>query len=255
MSIYKKLSRSAVLALVVAALVAPPTYALDLGVCVGVNADCTTAQDQAAADKAAADKAAADKAAADKAAADKAAADKAAADANSNLGTGQASSAEPRLTGMSEYSNTMTEIGDRVTIYGVNLNLVTSCTIDGIEVEMIDQSPGSITFAIPKGLEPGPKNLVMTWALGTMTSERVLTLLPEGSSKVNAGAFDGFVAVYAKGLKGKTLTWKIAGKWVTKTVTSDYQVFVRKTIDVDRDVFVDIYIDGVMTLERIINTK
>jgi hypothetical protein len=32
-------------------------------------------------------------------------------------------------------------------------------------------------------------------------------------------------------------------------------VFVRKTIDVDRDVFVDIYIDGVMTLERIINTK
>jgi hypothetical protein len=108
---------------------------------------------------------------------------------------------------------------------------------------------------IPEGLEPGPKNLVMTWASGTMTSQRVLTLMPEGSSKVNAGAFDGFVAVYAKGLKGKTLTWKIAGKWVTKTVTSDYQVFVRKTIDVDRDVFVDIYIDGVMTLERIINTK
>jgi hypothetical protein len=238
MSIYKKLSQTAVLALVVATLVAPPAYALDLGVCVGVNADCAVeeVEEEVEEEKEVVD-------------------EEETSGSGSGSTTGQASSAEPRLTGMSEYSNTMTEIGDRVTIYGVNLNLVTSCTIDGIEVEMIDQSPGSITFAIPKGLEPGPKNLVMTWALGTMTSERVLTLLPEGSSKVNAGAFDGFVAVYAKGLKGKTLTWKIAGKWVTKTVTSDYQVFVRKTIDVDRDVFVDIYIDGVMTLERIINTK
>ena len=239
MSIYKKLSRSAVLALVVATLVAPPTYALDLGVCVGVNADCAVEEVEEEEEEVV----------------DEEEEEEEEETSGSGSTTGEASAAEPRLTGMSEYSNTMTEIGDRVTIYGVNLNLVTSCTIDGIEVEMIDQSPGSITFAIPKGLEPGPKNLVMTWALGTMTSERVLTLLPEGSSKVNAGAFDGFVAVYAKGLKGKTLTWKIAGKWVTKTVTSDYQVFVRKTIDVDRDVFVDIYIDGVMTLERIINTK
>ena len=65
------------------------------------------------------------------------------------------------------------------------------------------------------------------------------------AEKVNAGAFNGYVAVYAKGHKGSTISWKISGKWFKTTVTSDYQVFIRKTVDVGADVNVDIYITAV----------
>jgi hypothetical protein len=50
--------------------------------------------------------------------------------------------------------------------------------------------------------------------------------------------------VYAKGHKGKTLSWKIAGKWFKTTITSDFQVFQRKTEAVGLDVEVHLYIDG-----------
>ena len=74
-------------------------------------------------------------------------------------------------------------------------------------------------------------------------------------AKVNAGSFLGYVAVYAKGHNGSTISWKIAGKWFKTTITSDYQVFQRKTIDVGADVNVDIYIDGVKQLSKVVTTR
>lgn len=75
------------------------------------------------------------------------------------------------------------------------------------------------------------------------------------SGKVNAGSFNGFVAVYAKGYKGATLSWKIAGEWFKTTVTSDYQVFQRKTIDVGATVNVDLYINGQKLLSKQVMTR
>ena len=84
------------------------------------------------------------------------------------------------------------------------------------------------------------------------------TLAPAAAAaatKVNAGAFNGYVAVYALGHKGSTISWKIAGKWFKTTVTSDYQVFQRKTAAVGVDVNVDIYIDSVKELSKVVATK
>jgi hypothetical protein len=72
---------------------------------------------------------------------------------------------------------------------------------------------------------------------------------------VNAGSFNGYVAVYAKGHKGSTLSWKIAGKWFTTEVTSDYQVFQRKTVDVGVAVLVDLYVDRSLELSKAVLTK
>lgn len=69
--------------------------------------------------------------------------------------------------------------------------------------------------------------------------------VPAADQKLNAGTFNGYVAVYAKGYKGSTLSWKIAGKWFKTTITSDYVVFQRKTVDVGVTVNVELYIDGV----------
>jgi hypothetical protein len=72
---------------------------------------------------------------------------------------------------------------------------------------------------------------------------------------VNAGSFNGYVAVYAKGHKGSTLSWKIAGKWFTTEVTSDYQVFQRKTVDVGAAVMVDLYVDRSLELSKSVTTR
>jgi hypothetical protein len=151
------------------------------------------------------------------------------------------------------YSDKTPSIGDEVTISGLRLNLVTSCTIDGVTAVMSNQSADSFIIVIPIGISSGLKDLVMTGPAGKLTAQGALTIkesIPEiiieasVPSKVNAGSFNGAVSVYAKGHKGKTLSWKFAGKWFKTTITSDYQVFQRRTAAVGLDVDVRLYIDG-----------
>jgi hypothetical protein len=75
------------------------------------------------------------------------------------------------------------------------------------------------------------------------------------NQKVNAGSFNTYVAVYAKGYKGQTLAWKIAGKWFKTILTKDYQVFQRKTIAVGLEVKVDLFIDGERLLAKTVLTR
>ena len=144
------------------------------------------------------------------------------------------------------------------------MNLVTSCTIDGVTAVMSNQSADSFTIVIPIGITSGLKDLVMTGPAGKLTAQGAVTIqesipaiINEAavSSKVNAGSFNGYVAVYAKGHKGKTLSWKIAGKWFKTTITSDYQVFQRRTAAVGLDVDVHLYINGEKQLRKQISTR
>jgi hypothetical protein len=67
--------------------------------------------------------------------------------------------------------------------------------------------------------------------------------LPAGAV-VNVGTFNGKIVVYAKGLKGSTITWKIAGKWEKAGITMDFQRFDRPTAALGLDVMVDIHMAG-----------
>ena len=162
------------------------------------------------------------------------------------------------------YSDRTPSIGDEVIISGLRLNLVTSLTIDGVTAVISNQSADSFTIMIPEGVTSGLKDLVMTGPAGKLTAQGAVTIqesipaiINEAavSSKVNAGSFNGYVAVYAKGHKGKTLSWKIAGKWFKTTITSDYQVFQRRTAAVGLDVDVHLYINGEKQLRKQISTR
>jgi len=162
------------------------------------------------------------------------------------------------------YSDRTPSIGDEVIISGRRMNLVTSLTIDGVTAVMSNQSADSFTIMIPEGVTSGLKDLVMTGPAGKLTAQGALTIqesipgiINEAAlpSKLNAGSFNGYVAVYAKGHKGKTLSWKIAGKWFKTTITSDYQVFQRKTAAVGLDVDVHLYIDGQKQLTKTVRTR
>jgi hypothetical protein len=126
---------------------------------------------------------------------------------------------------------------------------------------------------MPSSLSPGTKQLVMKSSHGTLTYFPGLQLVEKAPApvtdssgselveaveqlgKVNAGSFNGYIAVYAKGHKGKTLSWKIAGKWFKTTVTSDYQVFQRKTAAIGLNVKVDLYVGGKRELSKTVLTR
>lgn len=68
---------------------------------------------------------------------------------------------------------------------------------------------------------------------------------PTPGQVLNVGTFNGKIVVYAKGYKGSTLSWRIAGKWQKVTVTRDFQAFDRLTSAIDLTVTIDLYLNGV----------
>ena len=111
------------------------------------------------------------------------------------------------------YSDRTLGVGDQVTVRGVRLNLVTSCTIDGVTAVMSNQSADSFTIVIPAGLEPGLKNLVITSSAGTLTVQDALTVsaaVEDSSEPVSAVSAKGWTKklndssakIYAKDVVG-----------------------------------------------------
>ena len=166
------------------------------------------------------------------------------------------------------YSDRTPSVGDPVAVSGLRLSTVTSCTIDGIEAQISSVSATGFTIVVPEGVEPGLKNLVISSAYGRLIAQGAITVTEKvvpvaeplvepvvATGKVNAGSFLGYVAIYAKGHKGSTLSWKIAGKWFKTTITDEYKVYQRKTVAVGMDVNVDVYIDGVKQLSKVVATR
>jgi uncharacterized repeat protein (TIGR02543 family) len=133
------------------------------------------------------------------------------------------------------------------------------------EVETDSTGKFESNLVLPDGLAPGEHTLQV---LSRDSKGRAITLnfpiLVQGeeayetvsiSQKVNAGSFNRSIAVYAKGHKGKTLSWKTAGKWSRKTITSDYQVFQRRTAAVGLDVNVQLYINGEKQSTKTVRTR
>ena len=133
------------------------------------------------------------------------------------------------------------------------------------EVETDSTGRFESNLELPEGLAPGEHTLQV---LSRDSKGRAITLnfpiLVQGeeayetvsiSQKVNAGSFNRSIAVYAKGHKGKTLSWKTAGKWSRKTITSDYQVFQRRTAAVGLDINVQLYINGEKQSTKTVRTR
>jgi hypothetical protein len=64
------------------------------------------------------------------------------------------------------------------------------------------------------------------------------------SATLNIGTFNGKIVVYAKGMKGASLSWKIAGKWQRAIVTKDFQLFDRPTRANGLRVGVELFVNG-----------
>ena len=91
-------------------------------------------------------------------------------------------------------------------------------SVDGKTVQIVSQSPTSITCIIP-ALTAGVKDLLMLSGSGNVTHQGAFEVrAPQTTAsaliKVNAGSFKGYVALYALGSEGKRLSAKVGNKWV-----------------------------------------
>ena len=75
------------------------------------------------------------------------------------------------------------------------------------------------------------------------------------SGKVNVGSFNGKLVVYAAGLNGKTISWKVGGNWGKAVATSDFARFDRPTPRRGVDVRVQIFVDGQLLLTKVVTTR
>ena len=121
------------------------------------------------------------------------------------------------------YSNTNPSIGDQVVVSGLRLNLVSSCTIDGVTAVMSNQSADSFTIVIPAGLEPGLKDLVITSSAGTLTFQDAFT--------VTSSAEDSAEPVSAVSAKG----------WTKKLSDSSAKIYAKDVVGAGK---VQIFFNG-----------
>ena len=153
-----------------------------------------------------------------------------------------------------------TNAGATLVINGTNMDRITEVKIGGTVVPITTRTTTSITVTVPAGLAVGNYTITLTTDDAAVLAGGVAQVVAgevkaATNQKVNAGSFNTYVAVYAKGYKGQTLVWKIAGKWFSTILTKDYQVFQRKTIAVGLEVKVDLFIDGERLLAKTVLTR
>jgi hypothetical protein len=76
-----------------------------------------------------------------------------------------------------------------------------------------------------------------------------------GTGKVNVGSFNGKLVVYASGLNGARISWKVGGNWGSAVADSNYDIFNRPTPRAGVTVSVQIYVNGVLTLTKSVLTR
>ena len=101
----------------------------------------------------------------------------------------------------------------------------------------------------------GDADFIDATDLNTTKTVAIGTGAASGTGKVNVGSFNGKLVVYASGLSGKTISWKVGGTWGKQVASSNYAVFNRPTPRAGVTVSVNIYVDGVLTLTKSVVTR
>ena len=137
---------------------------------------------------------------------------------------------------------------------GDNLDSIDAIFVGGLETTFEITDIGRMTFAIPK-LNPGNhvvKFFVAENYVYLTANIDIVAGAPavaSSSSKLNAGSFKGYVAIYAKGYEGQRLSAKVGKDWVIvpsiPSATNNLYRYV-EYVGAGVDCAVRIYIDRVL---------
>lgn len=136
--------------------------------------------------------------------------------------------------------------GDLISVPGENFPGA-DVTLASIPLQSLTSQSNLFNFVIPE-VQAGMHKLRFYQSSTGRTFEFDFEIKQRpivSTSKLNAGSFNGYVSIYAKGHKGSTLSWRIAGKWFKTIITKDFQVFQRRTSLSGKRVQVELFVNGV----------
>ena len=117
-----------------------------------------------------------------------------------------------------------------------------------------DKGTGVVTVSYDQG-DDGDFTGTATGDLDVIATKSLTVGAVASATKVNVGSFKGYVALYAKGYKGKKMSAIVAGKWiVVASLATDFERVVRYT-GAGYDIVTTIYIDGVLIKSFSVLTK
>lgn len=148
---------------------------------------------------------------------------------------------------------------DYATATGNNLATITTVTVGQTLTTFEIRPNGTLVFVVPN-LAKGRYQVTFFVAVNNVYLTATLDVLGTkavGSteSKVNVGSFSGKLVVYAYNLTGKTIAWKVGGKWGKGLATSNYSVFDRPTPRSGATVNVEVFVNGVSSLTKTVTTR
>ncbi len=162
-----------------------------------------------------------------------------------NLTFALAADAAPRVTGVADSG--VVHTNDLVKLSGTDLGQVDSVFIDDVETSFFVNGDSRITIRIPFGVDPGDANVTLVSGSGKQTFQNILEIVARelpADSKITVGTFQGFVAVYTKGLNGSKLSIRIGSKWrQIEQIQADYSKNLTR-VGANRIVSVEVYVNG-----------
>jgi hypothetical protein len=124
-------------------------------------------------------------------------------------------------------------------------------------VKILRNSDNQMIIELP-ALTLGVKDLKLVSTSGNLTHQdafEVVVAAPATQGRVNVGSFNGKKVVYAAGLSGQRISWKVGGKWGSAIATSDFVRFDRPTPRRGVNLTVEIFVDGVSQLKKTLATR
>jgi len=169
-----------------------------------------------------------------------------------------------QFNGVNEVTRS-TDRNGQITVFLRSLKDVDGPSAIGAELTGIGATATDVSqFIADEGLAAVYTNAATTtwdeskWTSVIETPVNFLKTAPAATAegKVNVGSFNGKLVVYALGLDGQRISWKVAGRWgVANAVGNTLNRFDRPVGAAGRDVIVEIYVDRVLTMTKTVRTR
>lgn len=148
-------------------------------------------------------------------------------------------------------------VNDVVRFDGSGLKQVTEVFVDDQPASFFVASNERIAIRIPFGVNPGDASITLKTAAGNYLQHNLIEIaareLPN-NSKITIGTFQGYIAVYTKGLSGSKLAIRIGSRWrEVETLRSDFSKNLTR-VGANKIVPVQVYVDGeLVKVEQLIS--
>lgn len=148
-------------------------------------------------------------------------------------------------------------VNEVVRFNGTGLANVEQVLVDEHQASFFVRDDQRINVRIPIDVDPGDASITLKTSVGVFVQHNLIEVVARelpNDSKITIGTFQGYVAVYTKGLSGSKLSIRVGSRWrQIETLQSDFSKNLTR-VGANKIVPVQVYVDGVLVkVEQLIS--